>query len=135
MAKRSNALSGSGGRGGGPGSRSFSNVTTYFGGRPSDRVSPGGVSQVGENIGNHATDGGGKTLRGGVEPMMSGKLMRPGQPEMGNTLAAATVCGVGGSRTIIPTGGQGQHGPVAGKPAPQGRPILEEFGPNIPGRK
>ena len=46
-------------------------------------------------MGNHATDGGGKVLRGAVEPMMSGKLMRPGQPEMGNTLAAATVCGSG----------------------------------------
>jgi hypothetical protein len=90
MAKRSNALSGSGGRGGGPGSKSLSGVTTYYGGRPSDRVSPGGVSQVGSNMGNHSTDGGGKVLRGAVEPMMSGKLIRPGQPEMGNN------CGDGG---------------------------------------
>jgi hypothetical protein len=86
-------------------------------------------------MGNKATDGGGKTLRGGVEPMMSGKLVRPGQPEMGNILAASTVCGVGGSRTIIATGGQGTHGPVApGKPTPA-RDILREFGPDVPGRK
>jgi hypothetical protein len=129
-----NQLSGSGGKGGGPGSKSLSGVTTYFGGRPSDRVSPGGVSQVGSNMGNHSTDGGGKVLRGGVEPMMSGKLVRPGQPEMGNTLAAATVCGVGGSRSVSKSGSQ--HG-LASSPAPIGptKDTLAEFGPDVPGRK
>jgi hypothetical protein len=80
---------------------------------------------------NHPTDGGGKTLRGGVEPMMSGKLVRPGQPEMGNTLAAATVCGVGGSRTLYGQAGtQSQHGPVAGSTKPAGKDILNSFGPD-----
>jgi hypothetical protein len=76
---------------------------------------------------NHPTDGGGKTLRGGVEPMMSGKLVRPGQPEMGNTLAAATVCGVGGSRSVSKSGSQ--HG-LASSPAPIGptKDTLAEFG-------
>jgi hypothetical protein len=131
--RRSNQLS-KGGVAGGPGSRSLSKVNTYFGGRPSDRVSPGGVSQAGSAFGNHATDGGGKTLRGGVEPMMSGKLMRPGQPEMGNTLAPSTVCGPGGSRSVSKSGSQ--HG-LASTPAPIGptKDTLAEFGPDVPGRK
>jgi hypothetical protein len=132
MAKRSNALSGSGGRGGGPGSRSLSNVTTYFGGRPSDRVSPGGVSQMGSAMGNKATDSGGRPLPNPASPLYKGNLVRPGQPEMGNTLAAATVCGPGGSRTIDRTGGQGQHGPVAGSTKPAGKDILNSFGPDSP---
>jgi hypothetical protein len=69
----------------------------------------------------------------------STKVMRNVGPEkftaappsvaLGNSVAASTVCGPGGSRSVMPSGGQGQHGPVAGKPAPQGRDILGSFGP------
>ena len=90
-------------------------------------------------MGNHSTDGGGKVLRNAVEPMMSGKLIRPGQPEMGNTLAPATVCGPGGSRTLYGQSGTNQqYGGVAGKPAPAGKDILNDFGPDsaiVSGRK
>lgn len=86
-------------------------------------------------MGNHSTDSG-KNLRGAVEPMYGGSFGGPGSTKLGNEVATATVCGVGGSRTLYGQAGtQSQHGPVAGKPAPQGKDILREFGPDVPGRK
>ena len=41
--------------------------------------------------------------------------------ELGNECAVNTQCGPGGSRTVMPAGGQGQHGPVAGTVRPPGR--------------
>lgn len=125
-----NQLSGSGGKGGGPGSRSLSNVTTYFGGRPSDRVSPAGVSQVGSSIGNHSTDSG-KTLRGGVEPVRVGAMPNH---QLGNSVAPSTVCGPGGSRSLSKSGSQ--HG-LASSPAPIGptKDTLNEFGPDYQNAK
>jgi hypothetical protein len=131
MAKNSLSKGGAGGR---PSSKALGKPTQYFVGQPSQRVAPGGADQLGQAMSNRATDSG-KVLRNPATPMISGNLVRPGQPEMGNTLAVATVCGVGGSRTIVPTGGQAQHGPVAGTPKPQGREILRDFGPDVPGRK
>ena len=130
MAKRSNQLS-KGGAAGGPGSRSLSNVNTYFGGRPSERVSPAGVSQMGSSIGNKATDSGGKILRGGVEPVRGGAM--PNHP-MGNTLAEQTVCGPGGSRSVSKSGSQ--HG-LASTPAPIGptKDTLAEFGADFQNAK
>jgi hypothetical protein len=110
--KQSHRTSGGPG-GGGINSRATAKVTVYHAGYPASRVAPGGVDQLGQAMGNKATDSGGRPLPNPATPMISGTLMRPGQPEMGNTLAVATVCGVGGSRTIVPTGGQAQHGPVA----------------------
>jgi hypothetical protein len=48
--------------------------------------------------------------------------------ELGNECAVRTVAGPGGSRTVSPTGGQGQHGPVEGRVKPEGRDILSEYG-------
>jgi hypothetical protein len=42
----------------------------------------------------------------------------------GNEIAANTQCGPGGSREVMRTGSQGQHGQVAGSSRPQGRGIL-----------
>lgn len=106
-----------GGAGGGPGSRSLAKVTTYMTGRPSERTSPRGVSQYGSSIGNHATDSG-KMLTKGVEPVVTGALPNH---ELGNECAVNTKCGPGGSRTVMPAGGQAQHGPVAGTVRPPGR--------------
>jgi hypothetical protein len=138
--KRSNALGGSGGKGGGPGSRSLApKLNTYFTGQPANRTSPGGVSQIGESLGNHVSgiDGGGKTVGRAVEPMYSGNLVRPGQPGLGNAVALNVGGGGPGTgRTLFGQAGtNAQHGPAAGKPAPQGREILREFGPDVPGRK
>jgi len=139
MAKRSNQLSGRGSPGGGPNSKALGKPTQYFTGRPSDITSPRGVSQFGESIGNHATDGGGKILRGGVEPTFKGTMPvgGPGGVMLGNE--AALNVGKGGpgtGRTLFgQCGTQSQYGSPAGKPAPQGKDILNEFGPNVPGRK
>ena len=127
-----------GGAGGGPSSKSLG-VTTYFtGAKPATKISPKGVSQFGSSIGNHSTDSG-KILRGGVEATRIGMMPAggPGGVMLGNE--AALNVGKGGpgtGRTLFgQCGTQSQYGPAAGKPAPQGRPILEDFGPNIPGRK
>jgi hypothetical protein len=45
--------------------------------------------------------------------------------KFGNEIAANTVCKPGGSREVMSSGSQGQHGQVAGNRAPQGRGILD----------
>lgn len=108
--------------GGGIGSRAMHAPTTYFTGQPSTKVSPKGVSQFGGSYGDHAT-GSGKVLRGAVEPVKVGSMPKggPGGVPLGSEVAASTVCGPGGSRTVMPSSTQGQHGPVAGTVRPPGR--------------
>jgi hypothetical protein len=133
--KRSNQLS-KGGAAGGPGSRALGKPTQYFTGQPSQRVAPGGVDQLGQAMSNHATDSG-KVLRNPATPMISGNFTRLGQPGLGNEVALNVGGGgVGTGRTIIPTGGQGMHGPVnPGNPrAVPNADLLREFGPDVPGR-
>jgi hypothetical protein len=71
-------------------------------------MSPAAASQLGGHQGNHATESG-KILRGGAQSLVTG----PGLMCHGPT---PTVPGPGGGRTVQPSGGQGQHGPVAGTP-------------------
>jgi hypothetical protein len=125
-------LSGSGGPGGGAGSRSLGKATTYFGGQPSTRINERGVSQIGQSMGNHATDST-RILNKAVEPVRVGPMGGMGSERLGNEVAATTQCGPGGSRSVMPSGGQAQHGPVAGKPAAQSREILNDFGPDSAG--
>ena len=135
MAKRSNALSGSGGRGGGPGSRALGKPTQYFTGQPSQRVAPGGVDQLGQAMSNHATDSG-KVLRNPATPMYGGSMPGVGATKLGNEVALNVGSGgPGAGRTVQHCGTQSQYGAVAGKPAPAGKDILNEFGPDVPGRK
>jgi hypothetical protein len=118
MAK--NTLSKSGSAGGGFRSRQVREVGNRPG-RVAERVNPGGVSQIGEALGNHSTEN--RTVsnyRG--DKMIAGQLVRPGQPRLGNEVAFTTQCGVGGSRNLYgQSGTQAQHGPVAGEPKPAGR--------------
>jgi hypothetical protein len=94
-------------------------------GTPRQHVHPGGVAQIGQHVGNHATHKGRTDYRG--EKLYAGA----GYPSrLGNEVAANTVCGPGGSRTVMKTGSQTIHGPVAGQPRPQGRDILSDFGPD-----
>jgi hypothetical protein len=105
-------------------------------GQRAEAINERGVSQIGSNLGNKATDKPG-ILKGGVEPFR-GAPRPPGSPggvELGNSVAARTVCGPGGSREVSKSGAQGQHGPVAGTPKPQGRDILSGYGADIPGRR
>jgi hypothetical protein len=123
MAKRS-----SGNRpGGGPGSRVVVEPRVYYPGK-STVVSPAGVSQIGSSLGDKATNRS-KLLPNAVEPVRKGEAVHP--VPMGNAVSAATVCGPGGSRQVMASGTQQQYGQPEGRPAPQGRDILRDFGPDF----
>jgi hypothetical protein len=133
MAKQSGGrLTGGGGPGGGIASKATHAPTTYFTGQPSTRINPKGVSQIGQNMGNHATDKG-KMLRGQPEPVRTGAVGGPGSTKLGNKVAEATVRGPGGSRTIYGAGTQKQNGGAAGKLVGPGVDILNSFGPDSAG--
>jgi hypothetical protein len=96
-------------------------------------ISEKGTSQIGQSMSNHVTESP-KKLSGGIE-RVRGALRPAGGPggiELGNSLAAKTVCGPGGSREVMRSGSQGQQGSVAGSPWAPGREIDER--PNL-GRK
>ena len=112
---------------GGIGSRNVVNKPVITG-KPAYGVGPGWASQLGSNIGNHATDGRSKLPYRG-EAMRDGKVPAGGAVALGNAVAAATKCGVGGSRTIYATGSQGKPGPTR-SPNATGRDTLAEFGPD-----
>jgi hypothetical protein len=107
-------------------------TTQYFTGKPAEKIGVGGAAQFGASIGTHVSGGLGG---GGRETGYRGDPWRMGampNRELGNECAVRTVAGPGGSRTISPTGGQGQHGPVEGRVKPQGADILREFGSESP---
>jgi hypothetical protein len=81
------------------------------GSRRVDAVSPGGADQLGQALKN-------------AEPLVSGRPKAA--TDLGNYVAQATVCGVGGSRTIYRSGGQGTHGPVR-----QGEPETSPHAPAV----
>jgi hypothetical protein len=86
----------------------------------------GGVSQLGNKVGDHITNKAGTGWRG--DPLFAGPGYNPSK--YGNEIAAKTVCGPGGSRQISQSGSQGTHGAVnPGKPSAS-REILREFGPD-----
>ncbi len=105
--------------GGGPGSRVVTQQPVRTG-QPAREINPRGVSQIGSQMGNKATNSG-KILKGAVEPVRGQRM--PSVP-LGNETALSKT------RAVYGTGTQGQHGPVAGKVAPQGRDILSAFGPD-----
>jgi hypothetical protein len=74
----------------------------------SHAMSPAGVSQLGGHMGDHAT-GSGKILPGGGRSLYAG----PGYNNVGPTPCGE---GPGAGRDVQRSGGQGQHGPVAGVP-------------------
>jgi hypothetical protein len=135
MAKQSGGrLSGGGGPGGGMGSKATHAPTTYFTGQPSQRINPKGVSQIGQNMGNHSMDSGGKPLTKAVEPVRQGAVGGMGSVPLGNECALDVgKGGPGAGRVIYGSGAQQQHGGPAGKLAGQGKDILNEFGPDSAG--
>ena len=79
-------------------------------------IDPRGVSQIGQAMGNHATEQWQEADQGGrAYPRGSGY----------NTAVGANN---NAKPTVLARGTQATHGPVAGKPAPQGRDILSDFG-------
>jgi hypothetical protein len=111
-----------GGAAGGPGSRALNTPTTYFTGRPSDRVSPGGVNQMGTARGNHVTEQGSSTGRADQTPIFDGSFTRPGQPPLGNA-KALDVGGGGPGKGYVQYGQAGtqqQYGSAnPGNPTPK----------------
>jgi hypothetical protein len=110
----------SGGRGGGGiNSRATAKVTTYHIGYPADRGSPAGVTRWAprEEITQRIPVG--IWVVATRRRFFDGTFVRNGQPPLGNEVAVTTQCGVGGSRTVMKTGSQSQHGPAAGTAAPQ----------------
>ena len=74
-------------------------------------VSVGATGQWGQAQGAHTTDGRETSYRGDNRGRVhQGAALRPA--EMGNTLAAQTVCGAGGSRKVYGSGSQGVQGPT-----------------------
>jgi len=111
------AMRGSGG--GGYGSRPHVEkpVKTGSGSRGTH---PGGVAQLGQHVGDHTTNRPGSSGYRG-EPLHQDRSFQP--VKFGNELATNVgKGGPGAGRTLYgQSGQQGQHGPVAGSPRPQGR--------------
>jgi hypothetical protein len=87
-------------------------------------INKSAVAHLGNKVGSHITEGG-DILRK-KEPLVKGTAS---QVRSGNDVAASTVCGVGGSRTIYRTGSQGTHGNVNPGSSPPRTDILSGYGP------
>ena len=80
-----------------------------------ERANKTGVAQLGQRQGDHITEHG-STGYGGVPIFDGGAAYKS---ELGNAKAEATVCGPGGSRTVMRSGSQGTQGaPASGSPMP-----------------
>jgi hypothetical protein len=98
-------------------------------GAPARGVSPKGVSQIGQGMGDHAT-GSGKILRGGAERLVQGVGPAGGSVPLGNEVARNVgKGGPGAGRTIHKTGSQ-QGMPVTPRPIGPTRDTFSEFGPD-----
>jgi hypothetical protein len=104
--------------GGGYGSRQHVEKSVRTG-SGSHSTRPAGVAQIGVSWGNHQTASGGSDTKYSGERLHNDRNFQP--TKFGNEIAANTVCKPGGSREVLPHGGQGQHGGVAGSPRPPGR--------------
>lgn len=98
-------------------------------------MSPKGVSQIGSQRGNHATNRAG-LLKRDVE-RTQGELKPAGGPGgvmLGNEVAKNVGKGGPGAGRVVMRSGS-QQGLAPARAIPVGRNTLEEFGPTIPGRK
>ena len=103
------------------------NVGVKTGAAYKNRVSSGGVSEIGSAIGSKVKAGSLSNSYGGdsaATPVIQGRVKHP--TPLGNQVAASTVCGPGGSRTIYRAGNQSAT--PAPKAMPQGRNTLLEYG-------
>jgi hypothetical protein len=115
--------------GGGINSSVVKNVGIQGGSRTTQPVSPRGVSQLGYSPGSTLSRTGAFTTQSSALPVFEPK--KPNSVPFGNTEAAATVAGPGGSRTVYRSGYQGQHGaPVQGS-SPKPVDLLSQFGSEV----
>jgi hypothetical protein len=119
--------------GGGEGSAKHIKGRTHVpGSSASNKVNPGGVSYLGNKMGNHATDSPKSDFTLKATPLVDGKMKNLGG-EYGNTKAlegaGSGARPGGGNRMIYPNGTQGQQGPAnSGSPDPGAkRPIFPGF--------
>jgi hypothetical protein len=90
-------------------------------GSGANRVQKAGVAQLGQHVGDHATNRGATGYTG---ERLTSNAPTFDPVRYGNEVAATTQCGVGGSRTIYKTGSQGVQGnPNPGKPMTAGDPL------------
>jgi hypothetical protein len=114
--------------GGGIRSSVVKNVGVRTGSRSADKLSPAGVSQLGYAPGDRPRPGGGHTGQSTALPVFVGA--KPQAAMLGNAKALDIGReGPGTGRTVMRSGSQAQHGPVAGPGPVQGRDILGGFGP------
>jgi hypothetical protein len=91
-----------------------------------ERIRVAGIAQLGQMQGNHAMGRADRLPYSGVEAFGGTGF----KSELGNTLAAKTKCGPGGSREVMPSGSQCMTGPVnPGQPLTPKREIFPGFGP------
>jgi hypothetical protein len=94
-------------------------------GQPASGIYPSWASQV---VGNKVTESA-STLAYRGEPMKMPRGPAGSNQPLGNAVAAATKCGVGGSRTIYSSGSQGGM-PVTPRAVGPTRDTMAEFGPD-----
>jgi hypothetical protein len=98
-------------------------------GTPARGISPGAISQLGEAIGNHVTDGNSRLPYRG-EKYLVGKTPAGGAVKLGNEIAGNVgKGGPGAGREVFKTGSQ-QGMPTTPQPPSGGRGILSDFGPD-----
>jgi hypothetical protein len=117
--------------GGGSGSRQVVQKPVRTG-QKATGMHVGGVSQLGEAVGNHVTNKSSTGYRGDV--WRDGKVPTGGAQRLGNEVAASTKAGPGGSRTVYGCGSQQGISPTR-SPNASTKDTLAEFGPDIPGRR
>ena len=89
-------------------------------GQQKKRTIPAGVAQLGQRVGNHITNRD-ATAYGGVD-LFAGTGFKS---ELGNSVAARTKEGPGGSREVMPSGSQSMTGPVnRGEPMPKAKALF-----------
>jgi len=92
-------------------------------------ISPRGVSQYGYAAGSKMKEPGSFTTENSALPVNQGT---GAQVPMGNAVALNVGGGGPGTgRTVMRSGSQALHGPVAGPAPVQGREILGAFGPEV----
>jgi hypothetical protein len=120
--------------GGGITSNKLKNVGIRKGARASDKVSTSGLAQLGVAQGSKLKEGGSYTSQPSGTPLFSGS--RPQPVPLGNAKSLDVGAGgVGTGRTVMRSGSQGTHGPVAAGSTHPRRGLIEEFGPDVPGSR
>jgi hypothetical protein len=111
--------------GGGITGNKVKSVGVKTGPASTNKISPRGVSQYGYATGSTLKREGSYTSTNSALPVSAG---RASQVPSGNAVAASTICGPGGSRTVYRSGTNAVHGAVVQGHSPTPRDTLSEYG-------